>query len=82
MPRPLKHTQIHWNIVSIPCSEHGPHRVIIAGLDVLADDCADIVMQGLRDLGEKATMTSIHIPLDEARRAAGKAGVDVDDIPF
>jgi hypothetical protein len=82
MPRPLKHTAIHWNIVTLQCAEHGPHRVIIAGLDVLADDCADIVLRELHALGEDADKVSTHIPLDETRRAARKDGMDRDDLSF
>lgn len=82
MPHQSKATHIHFNIINLPCSEHGPHRVIIAGLDVLADDVADIALRELRALGEQATMLSRHIPMDEAQRMAFGEGMEHDDLPY
>lgn len=78
--RKRRPTHIHWNILTWECDEHGPHRVIVAGLDDMADLVADIITRHpTEDDGKPHRFTDL-IPLDDARAAAHE--VDHEDLPF
>lgn len=81
MHRPRKRpTYIHMNVLTWECDEHGPHRVIIAGLDDTADLAAEIVTKHPTEDGRPPTLVSELVPLHTARRAA--EGGDYDDVSF
>lgn len=79
-PRKRRPTHIHWNILTWDCDEHGPHRVIVAGLDDTADLVADIITKHPTEDGSRPRLFTELIPLDDARAAAGE--VTYDDLPF
>lgn len=82
MHPPRKEADVHWNMLLVRCEQHGTHKVIIAGLDDLADDFARHALEWLTDRGEKGELVSTVIPLTEARMAAAEGSLDVDDLPF
>lgn len=76
-PRP---THIHFNVLTWECDAHGPHRVVIAGLDDTADVVANLVTKHPTEDGSRPMLTVERIPLEDARRAY--YGASDDDMPF
>lgn len=81
MPRPSNVAGVHWNQLRLECKQHGGHIVIVAGLDSLADDAADICLREMRDAGLIVDRRRRFIPMDAAR-AMAQDGLDYDDLPF
>lgn len=82
MPRQSRSTHIHWNMLTIKCSIHVEHKVIIAGLDHLADESADWCVARLRENQDHVTVQRVLVPLDDAARIYKEHGLDYDDLPF
>jgi len=82
MPRPRKqHTHVNLHTLRWECALHGGHTVIVAGLDSMALSMARILVENAAEQDWPCTMTSLAIPIDEARDAGGD-DEDFDDLPY
>lgn len=84
MPKRSKR-EIHWNVLVIPCARHGDHKVIVAGLDSIADDTAEMALRGWEQDYPDARRINKVMAVSEAEIILGMSvGGDDDDeeLPF
>ena len=89
MPHRPEHTHINMHIITWACDLHGPHKVVIAGLDSMALTQARRVLESTNSDGWPAEMISLTIPLDDVRSVWdnelstwAEEEMTHDDLPF
>lgn len=75
-------THITLCIVEISCRQHGSHKLIVGGLDEMAEMAARIVKDRLSTVGRTAELTVKRIALEDAYTMMDLGGINYDDLPY